>query len=155
MRSGGEGGWRSLAVHLVAVVGLALATNGLIFGLGWAVPSGDAPTSRLAPPGWVVGAAWTVLFALLAFARWRLDRPATATARGWVTALIASCLAYPFYALAPGSRAAAWAGNLATIALAAYVDRRVWPADRPAAACVAPIVPWVAFATATILAGWG
>ena len=144
----------SLAWNLGIIVGSVLAMNGLIFGLGWADRPGVVPGSPIDPPGWLVGLVWTALFASMAVARWRL-RDAPAADRGWVTALIVSCLAYPLYALAPGSMRNGFLGNLATIALAAYVVRRLWPASRPAAACVLPVIPWVCFATLTILADWG
>ena len=151
-----RGGTRvALVTNLAAIVGATLAINGLIFGLGWDGGPDPASTSRLTPPGWVVGSVWMVLMAALAIARWRLGGPDAAAERGWVTLLIVSCLAYPFYAIATRSLAAAFAGNLATIALAGFVAGRVWPASRAAAACVAPIVPWVLFATATSMVDWG
>ncbi len=150
-----EPGRAGLVANLVVVVGGVLAVNGLIFGLGWGDRGGAERVSALTPPGWVVGVVWTGLFALLAVARWRLAGPASQGGRGWVTGLIVFCLAYPFYALAPNSMRNAFLGSLGTIALAGLVTWRVWPISRSAAACVLPVVPWVVFATGTILADWG
>ena len=88
-------------------------------------------------------------------ARWQLAGPDSAAERGWITALILSCLAFPLYALAPQSMLAAFLGCLETIALAGFVAWRVRSRSRLAALCVAPVVAWVAFAAVTILAGWG
>ena len=140
---------------MALVVGGVLAVNGLIFGLGWGDDRRDGPASVLNPPGWVVGAVWTALFALLAVARWRLGGPSAAAARGWVTGLVLFCLAYPFYTLAPNSMTDGFGGNLATFGLAGYVAWRAWPESRVAAACVLPVIPWVVFATVTIMADWG
>ena len=133
-------GRRGLVANLLVWLGLVVALNGLIFALGWST-RGTALDPWFAPPGWVIGCVWVGLFALLAAARWTLHaRPA---GRGWVTALLLACLAFPFYAQAPGSVWAGFAGSVGTGLLAAFVTAKAGPAW----AFVLPTALWCGFAS--------
>jgi len=140
----------SLAANLIGSIVLVLVLDGLIFGLGWDLRSA-VPTDM---PGWFVASVWIMLFALMGLARWHLatidDR---SKSRGVVivTALIVLCAAYPFYALLTGSRIAGLAGNIITIVVAAAAMYGIWPLSRKAAILVFPVVPWVTFASWTIV----
>ncbi len=143
-----EQAWFNVAWPVAA----ALVMNGLIFSLGW--NDGTQLTDPGDPPGWLVGAVWVVLFALLGLALWTLQRVGSEPARrgrSRVLILILFCLAYPLYAIATDSWALGLIGNFLTIALALYVIVRVWPASPPAAWLVFPIIPWVSYATFAIL----
>ncbi len=133
-------GRRGLAANLAVWLGLVVVLNGVIFALGWNTRS-NSPVPWFAPPGWVIGLVWVGLFTLLATARWRLHaRPGS---RAWVTGLLLACLAFPFYAQAPGSVWAGFAGSVGTGLLAAVVATRAGPA----AGLVLPTALWCAFAS--------
>ena len=55
---------RSLTAVLV-FVGVCLAGNALIFGLGFDSSANPAKQPGFAPAGWVIGAVWLGLFALM------------------------------------------------------------------------------------------
>jgi tryptophan-rich sensory protein len=149
MTSSGIAGARrgSPTTAVLATVFLTLALNGVVFAIGWA---GGAHNSPLLPPGWVIGSVWVVLLALLAVAWWLLANAGVAGARRlspWVLALIAGCLAYPFYTLGFSNQTNALIGNLATIAGGAFLAGRVMPASRSAAGLILLTVLWVSYAT--------
>ncbi len=114
-----------------------------------------------APPGHTIGAIWVALFAVMGFAYWNVARKHRAAetfeARG-ILALIALCLAYPFYTHVVGGHAIELAGNALTFAVAAGLVFRL--RARPAAAAsIGAVALWVGFATVLVFAlvslnGW-
>jgi tryptophan-rich sensory protein len=148
---------RSLALHVLAVVFITLAINGLIFALGWVGPSVDAARNNaLLPPGWVVGTVWVGLLGFLAAAFWLLASDARPDARRlspWVLALIGFCLAYPFYTIGLRNEMLSLIGNLATIAASSVLAGCVLPSSRLAAVLIFLPVPWVSFATFAVIFG--
>lgn len=144
-RSDRSGLWINVGVAIVTVVAL----NGIIFSLGWN-QSNDTPIEpSFAPPGWVIGAIWVVLFGLMGAARWLLARRGDAAGiRGswWVVALMAACLIYPFYTISPGSTQRALIGNLVTLVIALAAIAFVRRASTTATALVVPVALWLAFA---------
>ena len=111
-----------------------------------------------APPAWVFGPVWTVLYALQGIAAWLVWRaPDNGAARGalllFLTQLGANALwSWLFFAWRQGLLAFAeilvlWLLIVATIAAFARVRRL-------AAALLAPYLLWVTFATALTYAIW-
>lgn len=108
-------------------------------------------TAPWQPPGWAFGAAWTVLYVLMAVAAWRvgvagLARPAVRTALGWYGAQLALNLAWTgvFFGLE-----SPWGGMVVITALAAAIAvtmREFAGVSRAAALLLAPYLAWVAFA---------
>jgi tryptophan-rich sensory protein len=149
---------RSLTLNMVIALGSALVMNGLIFSLGWSSADNITPPS-FAPPAFVIGLVWTILFPLMASARWRLNFYSESTANQaqiWVTFLIVSCLVYPLYSLALSSVLGGFLGNIWTIALASFTVSRVWSTSKPAAYSILPVIIWVSFATSITMSelGW-
>lgn len=143
-----------LATNIAVAVGAVLLVNGLIFGLGWDSSSGEPVSPSFAPPGYVVAAVWVALFAAMAAARWLLLRAGGGRVRvhdRLVVALLASCLAYPFFAIAPGSLVGGLIGNLLIIALALFAAWNVRRASAPAATLILPVAGWVSFATVIVV----
>ena len=112
------------------------------------------------PPGWVFGPVWTLLYALMGIAAWRVwrlgvERPGVGRALGlFAVQLLLNAAWSPIFfgahAIGPALAvlAALWLTLLATI-----VAFR--PLDRIAALLLAPYLAWVTFATvlnASILA---
>jgi tryptophan-rich sensory protein len=139
---------RSLAANLAVFVGAVLVVNAIVFGLRFPGAAGD-PSG---PPGWVVGLVWTALFTLFGTAHWMLQAPANgAGARFWLAAFAILCLSYPFYTLGLGNRSIGLAGNVVTGFAAILLVRRLRAASETAALLVAPVLPWLVFASWSIL----
>ncbi len=150
----------ALALNVVATVGAASLMNGLIFTLGWNATVDPAREPFFAPPGFIIGLVWMLLFALMAAARWNLNCAAIShaladnalSARARLTTLVLSCLSWPLYSLAIGSVVGGLIGCLASLALAVSAVARAWSVSRSSAALVVPVVVWLIFATAILVA---
>lgn len=143
---------QSLVFNLLLVVGGVVLVNGLIFSLEWTTRSPEKiiETPSFAPPGWVVGVAWTIWFIGLAISRWIIGKSENYklnSNRVLIDILIISCLIYPFYSLAIGSVIRGLIGNIFTVFLSSYVFYRVLKKSKSAAWLIFPIIPWVTFAT--------
>lgn len=143
----------SLALNVAIAVFLCLVINSIIFGFGW---DGGDDTINIwfAPPGYVVGTVWVILFGLIGASRYALNRagkPASRT-KTLLGALLLFCLAYPIYTLGFNSEFIGFLGNIATILFTIFAMWRVWKFSRAAAALLFPIVLWVSFATVLVLA---
>lgn len=110
-----------------------------------------------APPGWVIPAAWFVLFALLGTARWLVLRTADADGGGAIVALAVLCAAYAYYTLGLAKLtgvSALWyglAGNVAVVLAALAVAGVLLPAAPAAALLVLPVAVWTTYATAIVV----
>jgi benzodiazapine receptor len=111
------------------------------------------------PPNGVFGPVWTVLYALMAYAVWRiLSLPAGAPGRGaalaafFVQLALNAAWSWAFFWLR--SPAAGLLVILPLLATIVATIRLFWPLDRLAAALLAPYAAWVAFATALNAAIW-
>ncbi|MFF4893967.1 TspO/MBR family protein [Micromonospora chersina] len=108
-----------------------------------------------APPSWLFGPVWTVLYALIAVAGWLVWRKAGwGPALGaWVTQLVLNAIWTPLffgagrYGLAFAEIVLMWLAIGVTVAL----FRRV---SRPAALLLLPYWAWVTFAAALNFAIW-
>ena len=134
--------WSALTPLVATLVG-----NGLIFTFGTMADPNYAAVS-FAPPGWVVGTAWSLIYPAWGLARWRAwtSGPDGRREAGWAVALITWGLAYPVGALFWTTTVSAVANGL-TLALAAVVVWRLRSVSRSAALLVAPSLAWLVFAT--------
>lgn len=107
--------------------------------------------SSLTPPDWAFGPAWTVIYALAAFAAvlgWRAA--ATSRARAWlislffVNAVLNVLWSFFFFAAKRPDLALAEVVTLWISVLSLIVF--LWPLRRAAALVLAPYLAWVAFA---------
>jgi tryptophan-rich sensory protein len=147
--------WQGLLANVVVLVGLSALGNGIVNLFGWDSSQNPAPKPSFAPPDYVVGLVWVLLFAVLGAARWLLVGSGSTAAkpeRRLILGLAIFCFLYPFYTLAFDSALAGLFGNLATILLAGYVTYRVRKHSAMAAAGVFLVVMWTCFATAIIIA---
>jgi translocator protein len=142
----------------LAPFGLAVAAAALIGGLGVAGTSSEYQSLEQpswAPPSWLFGPVWTVLYVLIAIAGWLVWRRS-----GWTTALtfyavqlVLNAVWTPIffgfgrYGLALVDIVVLWFAIGATVFLFAKVSR-------PAAALLLPYWAWVSFATALNAAIW-
>jgi tryptophan-rich sensory protein len=111
------------------------------------------------PPNGVFGPVWTVLYALMAYAAWRiLSRPKETPGRGaavaafFVQLALNAAWSWAFFWLR--SPAAGLLVILPLLATIVATIRLFWPLDRLAAALLVPYAAWVAFATALNAAIW-
>lgn len=151
---------RQILLRAIFFVAVALLLNGLIFSLGW----NDTGVTRqatlpwFAPPGWVIGAIWTLLFAGMGAADALLSArlPGAGRARLLGRVLAADCLAYPFYALATDSVWAGLVGNVGTALLAAVAAVTAYHHRRRAALALGLVALWSTYATSIVAyrLGW-
>ncbi|GGZ71745.1 TspO/MBR family protein [Streptomyces subrutilus] len=134
----------AVSYAVAALGGLAAADAGEVYASlrlpGWA------------PPGWVFGPVWTVLYGTLAVAAWLVLLRGTAAARRpalvwWAAQLLLNLLWTPLFF---GAGAYGWALVDIVLLLAAVVGTvaAFARAHRPAAWLLVPYLLWVAFATA-------
>ena len=132
------------------------AASGLAFPIGdWYA---NLAKPSWTPPPWIFGPAWTLLYALMAVASWRVWRTPPSRQRtaalGWFGAQLALNFAWTPIFFGMRSPAIALAEiavlDVAIVATMAAFRR----ADRAAALLLVPYAAWTAFATALNLAIW-
>ncbi len=141
-------GWLLLAYSASATAGF-VSTGGWYTGLA-------KPTWN--PPGWVFGPVWTLLYALMGVAAWRVWRHG-----GWARQTVALSLFVVQWALNAlwtplffGLHRPGWAlAEILVLLLAILATLRAfWRVDRIAGALLIPYAAWVAFATVLNWAIW-
>ncbi|MDA0632180.1 tryptophan-rich sensory protein [Nonomuraea sp. MCN248] len=137
-----------VVVALVAVLGSLSASDSAAEYLSLRRPA-------WAPPQWLFGPAWTVLYILIAVAGWL-----TWTARGWSPAMTLYAIQLVLNAAwTPLFFAAGWYGVafaeicLLWVTIAATIAA-MWRIRRPAALLMAPYLLWVTYAGALNFAIW-
>jgi tryptophan-rich sensory protein len=111
------------------------------------------------PPNWLFAPVWTTLYALMAYAVWRIlslprEQPGrTAVVTAFFVQLGLNCLwSFAFFgARSPIMGLIVIAGLI--VAILATI-RAFWPLDRAAALLLLPYLAWVAYATALNGAIW-
>jgi translocator protein len=111
-----------------------------------------------APPDWLFGPVWTVLYAMMAVAAWRVWRLPATTERRWALVLWSAQLAlnlawsFLFFGLqAPGLALVDIVLLLGLIAATTMAFLRL---DRPAGLLMLPYLAWVAYASILNAAIW-
>ncbi len=136
---------------MAGAVGLAVLVNGLIFAFdlrGGGAGQRNRAEFPLLPPAWVIGAVWTVLLATMGYVQSRvLRRTRERGLVGLVPLLFANCLLYPAYTAGFTDELRGLLGNLATLALSAYVAGRLHSVTRLGAALIGLVLAWTLFAT--------
>lgn len=143
-------GWLALCFVAAAIGGLASANAGNFYN--------QLIQPAWAPPGWLFGPVWTVLYALMGVAAWLVWK-----AQGWqkarmalsffVVQLAANALwTWLFFVWHVG--AVAFAEIVLLWVLIAYTAWAFWRVSRLAGALLLPYLVWVSFATALCFAMW-
>ena len=146
--TGGLLGWLAL-VFAVAALGAASSFDAPVFYAGLVKP-------RWAPPAWVFGPTWSVLYPMMAVAVWRVSR-GPGTHRRAIALFVAQLLANGLWSwLFFGWRLGALASVEVLVLLALIVATIVAFAriDRWAAWLMLPYVLWVTYASALTWAVW-
>lgn len=141
-----------IAFGAAAAIALSLAVNAVVFAFGWNDgANADAPS--WAPPGWLVGGIWVVLFGLMGAARQLTPTNALRTS---IDALILASASYPLYTGGLESQVVGLVGNLVTLAFAVFVTAALVARDeRTPAALLLPLLAWLAFASVLTSASLG
>jgi tryptophan-rich sensory protein len=152
-------GWPGLVANVVAAWAVLLLVNVPAPLLGLRFDDGAAGVA-LEPPGWLVVAAWLLLFPGMGVARWLLLRapsPAAAATANLVIVLALLCATYAYYTLLPArltgisSAVFGLAGNLLVIAVSVGLASRASSLSRQASALLAAVALWTAFATISVV----
>ena len=134
-------GWLAL-VFSASATAVFIADNGWYAGL--AKPSWN-------PPGWVFGPVWTILYAMMAVAAWRvwLDGGWAQQKKALSLFLLQWALNALWTPLFFGLHQPGWALAEIVVLLAAILAtiRAFWRVDRIAGLLLLPYAVWVAFAT--------
>jgi benzodiazapine receptor len=146
----GLAGWLAASFVTGAVGGLASINAAGFYG--------QLVQPAWAPPAWLFGPVWSVLFVMMAVAAWLVWRRHGFGGAAWALRLFAAQLvanalwtwmffAWQFGALALAEIALLWLLIAATIGA-------FWPLHRLAALLLLPYLAWVSFAAALNLALW-
>jgi len=148
-------------IWLLMWLGLCFAVAGV--GGSWTaseIPGWYRSLTRpsIAPPSWLFGPVWTLLYALMAIAAWQVSQTAPSALRTWAIGLflvqLALNLAWSFIFFRQHAIGAALSEVIvlwAAIGATTLVFGRV----APSAACLmAPYWAWVSFATVLNAAYW-
>src|SRR5690606_1530880 len=141
-------GWL-LVVFAAAVVGAVASVDAEAFYARLSKPS-------WAPPAWLFGPVWSVLYALMAISAWlvwRSARPRRVALVLFVTQLIANALwSWLFFAWHRDALASVEVLVLLALVFATVVA--FWRVSRPAALLLLPYLLWVAFASLLTWTVW-
>ena len=130
-----------------------LLLNGFIFATGMRSDDPAITNIAWAPPGWVVGLIWSLIFPMWGLARWLSWRSGSAgqIAARWIVVLMAWSLAYPFLTLGFQVELGAIMNGLSLL-LGLFVMLQVWTRAPNAAAWIVPSLLWMCFANVLGLA---
>lgn len=111
------------------------------------------------PPNWLFGPVWTLLYAMMAYALWRiLSFPAGQAGRNSaVTAFFVQLALNGLWSWAFFGAHSPFAGLVVILALVVAIlatIRAFWRLDRAAAYLLVPYLAWVCYATALTAAVW-
>lgn len=148
--------WLVLAVSIGAVA--AVSAIGGLAGQSSAEDYGRLQQPSFAPPSWVFGPVWTVLYALMAVAAWLVWRsgPSPETRRAltlYAVQLVLNAAWTPlFFGL--GWRGVAFFELSVLMVVLIATVLMFWRLSRPAGAMLVPYLLWSAFAWALNFAVW-
>ncbi len=136
------------AVAVAAVVGSLAAVDA-------AADYGALEQPTWAPPSWLFGPVWTLLYVAIAVAGWRLWREGTRSPGFivWVVQLAMNAMWTPLF-FAWGLRLVALAWIIVMDVLVAWLVWRSWKWDRVASYLLMPYLAWILFATCLNGAVW-
>lgn len=143
--------WIALVVVALAVA--ATAVVGSFAAIDSADQYGNLEQPGWAPPSWLFGPVWTILYVFIAvagFLLWKEDGWST-DGKLWAAQLFFNALWTPFF-FAWELRLVALVWILALDVLVAWLIVRTWP--RWPALFMAPYLAWILFATALNAAVW-
>ena len=132
----------------------------LVFGLGWDKGNNPAFIKKpyIVPSGALVGSVWIVLYILMSYARWFLNRFNNVEAtkiKSIITLLLIWCSLYPFYTFAIDSAYGGLVGNAGIFLLSLVIISKSWKNIKTVSFLILPVLLWITFATTIILSELG
>jgi benzodiazapine receptor len=110
------------------------------------------------PPNWVFAPVWTSLYALMAFAFWRILRQPQSQERRTAIVLFVGLLvlnaAWSWMFFGANNPALGLVNIVPQLAVIAATIASFWRIDRVAALCLVPLAAWVAFAAMLNFSIW-
>ncbi|MET9887345.1 TspO/MBR family protein [Streptomyces sp. NPDC006430] len=149
-------GWGSLAAFLAVTYGVAAVGALVSRDAGAVYRSLQRPA--WAPPAWLFGPVWTVLYATIAIAAWLVwrhpDRPRVRRALTWWSVQLALNLVWTPLFFGAREYGLALLDIALLLAALGVTLVRFYRLNRTAAFLLVPYLLWVAFATALNAAVW-
>lgn len=147
--------WRPVLLNAAIALLLVLFVN-LSIQLAVGIPvSGTRGGNMIGPiPGWFIGLVWTGLFLGLGVTRGVMKSAGSALgerAGRAILILILACAVYPLYTFGLRNDVIGLGGNIATIGLAVWVARRVFPVQQWFVVMPLTVVAWLVFASLALL----
>lgn len=137
---------------LLLLINVPAGLLGLDFG-----EDGPSP-APLAPPGWLVVAAWLTLFLAMGYARWSVLEAGGSASFGTAIILLGVfCASYAYYTLGLAQLtgiSALWfglIGNGVVIIFAMALAVQAWPLSTGAGIALAAVAVWTSFATISVV----
>jgi len=151
---------KSLYLNLVLFVLIQIIISYLVFGLGWDKGHNPAFIQKpyIVPSGALVGSVWIVLYILMSYARWFLNRfndNETKNIKLIITILLVWCSLYPFYTFAIDSAYGGLVGNTGIFLLSLLIITKSWKNIKTVSLLILPVILWISFATTIILSELG
>ncbi|WP_295541589.1 TspO/MBR family protein [uncultured Pseudacidovorax sp.] len=146
----GLAGWLLLCFGAAAVGGVASASAASFYGM--------LQRPDWAPPAWLFGPVWSLLYLLMAVSAWLVWRRLGWAAAGGALALFVLQLAvnasWSWFFFAWRLGLASIVVQVALLALAGATAAAFWPRSRLAAVLLLPYLGWLCFALALATAVW-
>jgi tryptophan-rich sensory protein len=147
----------ALAVYLALCFAVA-AVGGAVTASSVATWYANLTKPAFNPPDWLFGPVWTMLYAMIAIAGWRIwlrrREPGAGIALGaWSLQLVLN-LAWSLIFFGARMIGAALLEIVVLLAVILFTTVYLWRVDRLAGALFVPYAMWVAFATALNAALW-
>lgn len=149
-RTSNQYGAKSYLLNLAGALLLVFLANAFIF-LANRSQEGPQPNPALAPPGYVIGIIWVLLFVAMSTSRWLSLRAGDRVAARVVAGLIFLCAIYPLYTMALSSLHLGLYGNIATGIAALVTASMVYRKSHLGGSLIMLVVLWLIFATYLII----
>jgi len=151
---------KSLYFNFGLFVFIQIIISCLVFGLGWDKGHNPAFIKKpyIVPSGAFVGSVWILLYILMSYARWFLNRFNSDEAnkiKSIITLLLIWCSLYPFYTFAIDSAYGGLVGNAGIFTLSFYIIIKSWKNIKTISILILPVLLWISFATTIILSELG
>ena len=145
--------WLTLLPFLAAVMAVAVVGGLAAAGVPQEYRSLEQP--GFAPPSWVFGPVWTVLYVMVGVAGWLLwrERGWTPVVTLWAVQLVLNLAWTPLF-FGAGLRGLALVDIVLLDLLVAATIVLGWRTSRPAALLLVPYLAWTCFATALNASIW-
>jgi tryptophan-rich sensory protein len=151
---------KSLAYNIALFLLIQIIISFLVFGLGWDEGHNPAFVKKpyIIPSGALVGSVWIMLYLLMSYSRWYLNRFSENKLKNiklTISILLIWCSLYPFYTFTIDSAYGGIVGNAGIFSLSSFIIFSSWEKARLISYLILPVLLWIVFATTIILSELG